>query len=370
MRKVLSWIAIGVMSFTAFEGSVRLLYRLRGKPPPHVDQSTRNEWRWALGHLTDEGRPAPSEGMAYDSGLGFVQCPTPGRETEVNAAGMRARRDFGEERIPGVPRIVLVGDSLTMGATVDYDHAFHAVLEREFLPGWEVLNLGTSAYGADQALLMWEARGARYRPDVVVFGFYHRDFFRNRLRFKGYLKPYFTLDEAGELQLHSDHLMPPEQLVAEYESGRRRVGGWHYSQALAALHRVWSQWPRIGQQHPDWKLMAAILKRFRDGAVARGARPFLLVIPERREKVQGSVFETIDRLAIEEARTLGMPALSLMSHFHAENDEEREHPLFREDGHLTEAGNCEMARLLALALAEAGLAPEAGARASEWRCSP
>ena len=352
MRNLVLIVFSALLSITVFEALVRAVYMFSGEPPPHTSQSLRNEWRWALRNLEPQGRMFLGE-WAYDPKLGFVHQKAPG--FNFNSDGMRATRDFSPNRVPGTSRVVLVGDSLTMGATVGYEDAFHRVLERDFLTDWEVLNLGTAGYGADQSLLMWEERGAKYQPDIAVFGFYHRDFLRNLMFFKGYLKPYFTLAETGSLELHTDHLMSPEILISLYRDGHRGVGGWHYSQAYAAVQRILSQWTTLGREDPAWKLMAAILRRFRDSALASGARPFLLIIPEQRDKVEGSEFADVDRLALEEAELLGMPALSLRSVFHAEKDEERLYPLFRDDGHLTVAGNCEMARQLALALEAEGL---------------
>jgi hypothetical protein len=105
-----------------------------------------------------------------------------------------------------------------------------------------------------------------------------------------------------------------------------------------------------------------------DTAAASGATPFVLIIPERWERYHGRKFEDIDRLALEEARALGLPTRSLSVPFHAIPDAERERPLFREDGHLSEAGNCEMARLLGESLAEHGIAPDATERAARLRC--
>lgn len=216
---------------------------------------------------------------------------------------------------------------------------------------------------------MWEERGVTYRPDIAVFGFYHRDFLRNALFFKSYLKPYFTLREDDSLELHTEHLMSPQALHEEYVSGRRRVGGWHYSQGYAAVHRILTQWRWIDREDADWRRMAAILRRFRDSALEVGAQPFLLVIPEQGYKVQGGQFEDIDRLALAEARTLGLPALSIREAFNSTDDRKRAAPFFRADGHLTEVGNCEMARHLAMALEDQGLVGDALGDPSGFSCA-
>jgi lysophospholipase L1-like esterase len=361
-RHAVAILAAAVATLVLLEAALRALEAATGAVPPHADLGIWHEWRWARAHL-DAGAPVFPGDHVFDRELGWRTKPdlrTPLLRT--NAAGMRANREFARERTPGVRRIVLVGDSYTMGATVADADAWGAVLGREHLPGWEVLNLGVSGYGVDQAVRRFARDGAPYRPDVAVLGFYVRDFQRNLTGFRSYAKPYFTLDPAGALVLHDDHVLAPESLFEEYRSGRRRIGGWRHLRVWGALGQAWAlrvREGRIGPGSASWRLMAALLRRFAGDARAAGAAPFLLTIPTRPGAYRGTVYEDVDRLALAEARALGVPALRLADSFHAAPDETRPAPFFRDPsqgGHLTEAGNAELARLLAEALRAAGLA--------------
>ena len=352
MRRVAFAVWILAASFLLGEGVLRARAALKEAPPDNPDRSLRREWKWALRHLAAGSATLPGY-AEYDPRLGWVTKPnltTPGSRT--NSAGMHSSRDFPLERVPGIPRILFVGDSYTFGAHVDDEDAFTWVLEREYLTGWEVLNLAVSGHGPGQILQTFEARGARYRPDIVVFGFYARGFFRLFDRFRSYAKPYFILNDGGELDLRGVPVISPQDLYAQYTSGARRVPGWSYSYLLGAWRRALRterNESRIGPDDPRWKLMAAILRRFRDRALEIGADPFLLIIPNRPEQYVGSVYRDLDLLAQEEARTLGLPYLSLAEGFGMSGEQAPDGGLYRDrdvGGHLSVEGNRRTAELL------------------------
>lgn len=360
-RRAGAILAAAAATLLLLEGGLRVFEALTGALPPHADLGVWYEWKWARAHLA-AGAPVFPGDHVFDPRLGWrMKSGLRTKLLRTNAAGMRADRDFAHARTPGVRRIVLVGDSYTMGATVADADAFAAVLGREHLPGWEVLNLGVSGYGVDQAVRLFELEGAAYRPDIAVLGFYVRDFQRALTGFRSYAKPRFTLGPDGGLVLHDDHILAPEALFEAYLGGPRRIGGWRHLRVWNAAGQAWALRVREGRVAADsasWRLAAALLRRFAESARAAGAAPFLLTIPTRPGSYRGTVHEDVDRLAIAEAHALGMPALRLADAFHAVPDAGRPAPLFRDPaagGHLTEAGNAELARLVAAALREAGL---------------
>jgi hypothetical protein len=351
-------LALGVASLLgvfAVEVGMRALYALSAEAPPHLDRSLVSEWRWAQSRLAGKGRRIDAN-FAFHPALGWTHRASLQGPTPTNSAGMRGTREFTEARVHGVPRLVVVGDSYAASYGVPESAAFHTVLARDYLPGWEVINLGVSGYGPDQATLMYETTGARYRPDVAVLAFFVHGHFRNNERFRSYAKPYFTLDESGALVLHDEHLLPPDALLEEYRSGARRIGGWTHSYAWAALRRE-LRLPfalrTIDPEDPEWRLTAALLRRFVESARASGAKPLLLVIPASPGRHEDRLYAEIDRLARDEARSLGVPFVALADTFHAVPDATRAEPLFGDDevgGHFTAAGYREMARLLAEAV--------------------
>lgn len=353
-----------LVAFAAGEIGVRVDTALRGKVPPHADDSVAAEWRWAREHLASGSATLEGDGV-FDPQLGWVTRPNLSREgVHTNAAGIRARREFSREKPPGTRRIVLVGDSYTFGFNVADEDAFASVLQGRWLPGWEVLNLGVSGYGVDQAVRLAETTGLDYHPDVTVLGFFVRDFYRNLDSFRGYRKPRFVLDDRGELHLEGVPVRPPQELYEDYATGRKRIGGWGMSYLLAKItsHLRGAILRRsVGPAAPSWKLMASLLRRFRDRMRQAGCEPFLLVIPERLERHLGTGWERLDRLAVEEAARLGMPCRSLTGAFQRALETTPSDPLYQPagaGGHLSVRGNAIAARELHDGLREAGLIGE------------
>jgi lysophospholipase L1-like esterase len=343
------------------EGFVRAYYTLGRKVPPHRDDSLSEEWKWASEHLAAGAAYLPGQAV-YDPTLGWTTKPNLHlADVRTNSAGMRSDREFTREST-GPRRILFIGDSYTFGAHIADHEAFPAVLQETYLPDWEVLNFGVPGYGPDQILLRYETVGTQYRPDVVVFGFYPRGFFRLFTRFRFYAKPYFVIDASGALTLKNVPVQTPEELYALFESGTRRIGGWTNSYLLGLLGSRVAQ--TFGRRRIDdradesWGLMAAILRRFRDRATEAGSQPFLLIFPTRPGDNEDSVYQDLDRLAQLEASALGLPFLSLAKGFAVESERHPGKPLFRKraaGGHLSAHGNRLVAKLLSQSLEEEGL---------------
>jgi hypothetical protein len=297
---------------------------------------------------------------AYDPDLGWVMKPglTNG-SYRTNSVGMRSTREFSIDRVRGTPRILLVGDSYTFGSRVKDEETFSWILEQDFLSGWEVLNLAVPGYGPDQALLMFEKVGVEYRPDIVVFGFYVRSFSRLFSDFRSYAKPCFVLVDGNELDLRGVPVISPDDLYGLYVSGERRIPTWNYSY----LFGTWGSLLRnalgnnhLSADHDSWRLMAAILRRFRDSAIQAGSQPFLLIIPDRPERYPEATLEAIDQLAQQEARDLGMPFLSLAKGFQDELSVPPDKYRPKKDGgHLSAHGHRLVANLVHRSLQDADL---------------
>lgn len=94
-----------------------------------------------------------------------------------NALGCRGR-DYPLSRTDGTTRILVLGDSYTLGVGVHQEDTFSAKLERALQQdsanagaarrSYEVINCGVSGYGTKEERLFYELYGARYRPDLVL----------------------------------------------------------------------------------------------------------------------------------------------------------------------------------------------------------
>ena len=128
-----------------------------------------------------------------------------------NALGFRAEADF----VPSDTRkkIVLVGDSYTFGAGVDFQDTFGAVLQQRS-PTRVVYNLGMPGFGVDQVWMSVNHQAMNLKPDLIVAGIVDADFERSLMPYRvaeGFNKPTFKLVNGRLVQ------RTPEQPPGIYE---------------------------------------------------------------------------------------------------------------------------------------------------------
>ena len=98
----------------------------------------------------------------------------------ANRDGLR-ERERSVDKPEGVVRVLALGDSVAYGWGVERDQAWPGALERllnQGRPGpgrFEVLNLGVPGYGIGQIVERFREKGIKYRPDLVVYGFWLDD---------------------------------------------------------------------------------------------------------------------------------------------------------------------------------------------------
>lgn len=77
---------------------------------------------------------------------------------------------------PGVFRILVLGDSFTVGSNVRQEEAYPKVLERrlqsKYGPHIEVVNAGTGGWEPIQYALYFEHYGYQFEPDLILIGFF------------------------------------------------------------------------------------------------------------------------------------------------------------------------------------------------------
>ena len=130
----------------------------------------------------------------------------------------------------GILRIALFGDSFTHGDGADYLSTWGSKLQQKLLESGkkvEVLNFGVGGYGMGQAYLRYLEIGAKYKPDIVIFGFTVENMFRNMNIFRYYYKkgpigmpfskPRFMLKE-DELLLMNSPTVPLDKVPVVLEN--------------------------------------------------------------------------------------------------------------------------------------------------------
>jgi hypothetical protein len=300
--------------------------------------------------------------VQLDSVLGWRYRPGyVAGENDLNAAGLRAKRDYSERPPAGVRRVAAFGDSFVYGTEVATDDAWATVAERE-TPGLEVLNYGVGGYGTDQAFLLFLREGMRFAPEIVLIGFAPVDLRRAVNVYRRFIstddlpiaKPRFRLDPAGRLQLVPSPIRDRadwNRLIAEpratlasfaphdpwYEPLRYESAMYRWSATarlgIALGYRLWWKYRWEGRlmtgrefrpESEAFAVQRALLNSFADSVRARGARPLIVIFPDResvaeaapgvrpvyaplREALEGDgraeVLDLLDALVAERART-------------------------------------------------------------------
>jgi GDSL-like Lipase/Acylhydrolase family len=97
----------------------------------------------------------------------------------TNSKGFRNTKEFTYKKPANTIRVLSLGDSHTQGHEVRQEFTFSAVLERflnQHKVHAEVINAGVSGFGNAEELVFLENEGFKYKPDVVVLGFFANDF--------------------------------------------------------------------------------------------------------------------------------------------------------------------------------------------------
>jgi hypothetical protein len=96
----------------------------------------------------------------------------------INSQGFRDKREFDYQKPPGVVRVLVLGDSFTIGFEVYQEETYAAVIERYLKQNGvnaEVINAGMSGNSNAEELIFFEQEGWKYQPDIVVLGYYVND---------------------------------------------------------------------------------------------------------------------------------------------------------------------------------------------------
>jgi lysophospholipase L1-like esterase len=124
--------------------------------------------------------PESSGGSLYESTLATkrykvmkknVVMTAWGKEFRTNALGFRDRQSAVRKKAAGAFRIIVLGDSFTASAGVDFDHLYTTRLEGELrgeFPNVEVMNLAVGGYNLIQEELVLKEVALALEPDMIV----------------------------------------------------------------------------------------------------------------------------------------------------------------------------------------------------------
>lgn len=156
---------------------------------------------------------------------------------EFNSKGFHDVEHF-IERKNGTYRILVLGDSFTEALQVKRGEMFSHLLEKnlnEMKVPVEVISMGISSYGTDQALMMYRCAGRLYKPDLVLLNFSPNDSGDNYFKKSPY-KPQFYL-KNDELVLDESYVSNIENRIAERTSlSLEGVAFWFKEHSYAARY--------------------------------------------------------------------------------------------------------------------------------------
>jgi lysophospholipase L1-like esterase len=169
VRRILSNLLATLISLVITAAGLELLTRLIADDGMQFDLEM---WKYAR----------DIKQVAADPLMGHEHAPNRqarlmGVDFRTNSQGLRDR-EFSFDRVPGKLRIVMLGDSLTVGWGVPLEETFAKRIERMYAESGidaEVINLGVGNYNTVQEVQAFLTKGYRYRPDVVVLNYFVND---------------------------------------------------------------------------------------------------------------------------------------------------------------------------------------------------
>ena len=277
----------------------------------------------------------------------------------TNSLGMRADREYSQQKPPGRCRLVLLGDSFAAADGVNNEERFSDLLEQTH-PGLEVLNFSLPNSGTDQQLLVYQTFAKAFETDAYLFAPLIENIGRNKGRYRPatdrvsgavyYVsKPYYTLD-AGGLTLH--HQPVPRQCILAQDAPANVTKyvdftGPHYrlrqfiNRRLPFLKQPLQRWLKhhpypdyLSSDRPGWRLMRAILEQLVSD-VARKRPVFIVPLPTYHYIETDLPPIYLERFREVEAEAGGVYVLDILPYFHRLSAPERRACRFQHDVHYT-----------------------------------
>ncbi len=289
----------------------------------------------------------PVARLQYDSRLGHryvadldLWLPRPGGglyHFVTNAAGIRATREYARKNPDGKTRIVLCGDSMSAGQFLSNDERLCEQLERR-IEGIEVIDLSLEGSGTDQQLLLYEEVGLKYEHDLVILMPFLSNIRRNMAEARLAIdaengkpvlrpKPRFELD--GEKLRLLEGSVARETFFCEgreakgvertplfFGLSRARINalpGVGFLKKAVYATFPWEPFPEYRKAaSPAWKLMEAIIRRFKKSA---GERPLVVAPTFYDSYVRYRMARNYWKRFASLGRVAGIEAIDLLPYF-------------------------------------------------------
>lgn len=214
-----------LMAVGVFEGGLRLI----GLGPTKTLNEFHPTLGWAKRTETTTTRSTSEFDVTFD----------------VNALGLRDDPMDSPAKPAGTFRVVALGDSFTLGFTVEREDLFVDQLERYWNAQGrqvDVINTGTEGYSTDQEALWLLENGEAYEPDLVLLFPYDNDLYWNgQTEYFGKDKPRFdsegNLDHAGPFPAPEEGGLSKKLAITTFTGKLFGGGPQGHSYKPAASHR-------------------------------------------------------------------------------------------------------------------------------------
>ncbi|RIK92672.1 MAG: hypothetical protein DCC71_24380 [Proteobacteria bacterium] len=281
-----------------------------------------------------------------------------GRTTVVRTNALGFRGGPLAPRRAGVPRVLVLGDSVTLGDYVDEAETYPAALARALAArgvAAEVVNAGVGSIGVDDMLPLLAGPGRAADPDLVLVGLYLNDAQRSLFvappeRWAGRSR-LATLASVRLGRWRAERawtaMMAARQPALDAflrthalsDTGDWRTDAHAFDREVAAAFADWG----YAWSEAAWRELARGVAALRDEARAQERRVAVALFPVRHQVEAAQLHDEPQRAFAAAMEGLGVPHFDLLP---ALRDARRE-PLFYDHCHLTPLGN----RIVAEALA-------------------
>ena len=259
-----------------FEIAVRIAFR-------HSLDFSMEMWKYAV---------ALKRPLA-DANLGFVHAPNTsaflmGVDVRINSQGLRDR-EYSLAKPAGVYRVLILGDSTTLGWGVKAEDTAAKILERELGPRFEVINAGVGNYGTVQEFSYYKTRGRLFHPDLVIL-------------------QYFINDPEPVPQLKGGFLADHSYLLAFAESR------WDGLLRVLHLRPDWRQYyaSLYDENSAGFQSARRALAELSENVKADGAQLLVAVLPELRVIDGDYPFDRETRKIKDVLESQGTPVVDLI----------------------------------------------------------
>ncbi len=112
---------------------------------------------------------------------GMMVVPEYRHGLNTNSQGFRGTKEYSVPKPQGVYRIIVLGDSVTLGHGVEDEETFSSRLEQQLSHHrpTEVINMGVSGFGTAEELIQLRNIGWKYDPDLVILAYFPNDPYNN-----------------------------------------------------------------------------------------------------------------------------------------------------------------------------------------------